>query len=340
VFGLDLVSLPKVQLHCHLEGTVRAETFRALAAKYGIALGERADPARTYAFETFGEFLLLFAKVTEALREPDDFARIARDYVADAAAQGVRYAEIFISPSVWSFFHRELNVRAAVEAIRTALDEAGGPLGLDVALIADLTRNFGVERAEQSAREAVALRDLGVIGVGLGGDEAKYPPELYERAFAIAREGGLHGVAHAGEAAGPESVRAAIEVLRAERIGHGVRAIEDPAVVALLAERRIPLEVCPTSNRLTGAAPAGAIHPLGALDAAGCVITIDADDPALFGTTLLDEYRYVAGTFGEDAVLRFARNGIDASFAAPAAKAQLHAELERSRNSVAAGRIS
>jgi adenosine deaminase len=340
VYGLDLASLPKVQLHCHLEGTVRAETFRALAAKYEIPLGQRADPARTYAFETFREFLLLFAKVTEALREPDDFALIARDYVADAAAQGVRYAEVFVSPSVWSFFHRDLNVRAAVEAIRAALDEAGEPLGIEVALIADLTRNFGVERAERSAREAVALRDLGVIGVGLGGDEAKYPPELYERAFAIAREGGLHGVAHAGEAAGPQSVRAAVEVLRAERIGHGVRAIENPAVVALLAERRIPLEICPTSNRLTGAAPAGTIHPLGALDAAGCVVTIDADDPALFGTTLLDEYRYVADTFGEDAVLRFARNGIDASFAAPAAKARLHAELERSRNSEPVGRIS
>ena len=319
---------------------MRAETFRSLAGKYGIALGERADPAHTYAFATFGEFLLLFAKVSEALREPGDFARIARDYVADAAAQGVRYAEIFISPSVWSFFHRELDIRATVEAIRGALDEAGGPHGLEVALIADLTRNFGAERAERFAREAVGLRDLGVIGVGLGGDEAKYPPELYERAFAIAREGGLHGVAHAGEAAGPESVRGAVEVLHAERIGHGVRAIEDPAVVALLAERRIPLEVCPTSNRLTGAAPAGAVHPLGALDAAGCVITIDADDPALFGTTLLDEYRYVAETFGDDAVLRFARNGIDASFAAPAVKARLHAELDRSRNSLAAGRIS
>jgi len=319
---------------------VRAETFRALAAKYGIALGERADPARTYAFETFREFLLLFAKVTEALREPDDFARIARDYVADAAAQGVRYAEIFVSPSVWSYFHRELNVRATVEAIRAALDEAGGPLGIEVALIADLTRNFGVERAERSAREAVALRDLGVIGIGLGGDEANYPPELYERAFAIAREGGLHGVAHAGEAAGAQSVRVAVEILRAERIGHGVRAIEDPAVVELLAERRIPLEICPTSNRLTGAVPAGAVHPLGALDAAGCIVTIDADDPALFGTTLLDEYRYVAETFGEDAVVRFARNGIDASFALPDTKARLRQALDHSRNSLPVGRIS
>ena len=286
--GLDLVALPKVQLHCHLEGTVRPQTFRALAATYGLDLGERAYPARTYAFTTFREFLLLFAKVAETLRAPDDFARIARDYVADAAAQGVRYAEVFISPSVWTYFHHDLDVRACVAAIRQALDETGAPLGIEVALIADLTRNFGVERAEESARRAVGLRDLGGVGIGLGGDEANWPPEPYERAYAIAREGGLHGVVHAGEAAGPASVRAAVEVLGAERIGHGVRAIEDPSVVALLAERRIPLEICPTSNRLTGAVPAGAEHPLGALDAAGCVVTIDADDPALFGTTLLE----------------------------------------------------
>jgi adenosine deaminase len=338
--GLDLRALAKVQLHCHLEGTVRADTFHALAAKYGIELGDRAHPERAYAFDTFGEFLLLFAKVTETLRAPEDFARVARDYAVDAAAQGVVYAEVFVSPSVWTFFHRELDVRATVEAIRGALDVTGRPLGIEVALIADLTRNFGVERAEDSAREAVTLRDLGVIGVGLGGDEAHYPPELYERAYAIAREGGLHGVVHAGEAAGPQSVRAAVEVLRAERIGHGVRAIEDPAVVALLAERGIPLEICPTSNRLTGAAPANAAHPLGELDAAGCIVTIDADDPALFGTTLLDEYRFVADAFGEDALVRFARNAIDASFAPPAAKARLHGIFERSRNSAAASRIS
>ncbi|MDB5041289.1 MAG: adenosine deaminase [Candidatus Eremiobacteraeota bacterium] len=336
--AIDLSTLPKVQLHCHLEGTVRAATFRALAAKYRVDLGDRADPARTYAFSTFGEFLLLFAKVAETLREPDDFARIARDYVVDAAAQGVAYAEIFVSPSVWTFFHKTLDVRATVEAIRAALDESGGPLGIEVALIADLTRNFGVEKAEASAREAVALRDLGVIGVGLGGDEANYPPERYERAYAIAREGGLHGVVHAGEAAGPASVRTAVEVLQAERIGHGVRAIEDPAVVALLAERGIPLEVCPTSNRLTGAAPAHAAHPLGALDAAGCVITIDADDPAMFGTTLLDEYRWVAEAFGDDAVVRFARNAIDASFAPESTKAALREKFERSRNSAVLSR--
>jgi adenosine deaminase len=338
VAELDLVALPKVQLHCHLEGTVRPETFRTLAAKYGVELGERADPANTYAFATFRDFLLLFAKVTQTLRAPDDFGRIARDYAIDAAAQGVRYAEVFVSPSVWTYFHHELDVRATVAAIREALEETGRPLGLEVALIVDLTRNFGVERAEATARQAIALRDLGVVGIGLGGDETNWPAELYERPYALAREAGLHAVAHAGEAAGAGSVRAAVEVLGAERIGHGVRAIEDPAVVALLAERRIPLEICPTSNRLTGAAPADAEHPLGALDAAGCIVTIDADDPALFGTTLLDEYRFVARTFGDDALLRFVGNAIDASFAAPETKARLRAALDHSRNPAPAGR--
>jgi adenosine deaminase len=335
---IDLAALAKVQLHCHLEGTVRPETFRALAQRRDVDLGERRDPARTYAFTTFREFLLLFAQVCKTLREPDDYARIASDYVLDAAAQGVVYAEVFVSPSVWTFFHRELDVRATVEAIRGALDETGRPLGIEVALIADLTRNFGVEQAEASARQAVGLRDLGVIGVGLGGDEANYPAEWYERAYAIAREGGLHGVVHAGEAAGPQSVRAAVEVLGAERIGHGVRAIEDPAVVALLAERRIPLEICPTSNQLTGAAPAEAIHPIAALDAAGCLITLDADDPALFGTTLLAEYQLVERWLGEDAVIRIAGNAIEASFASEATKAALRTRFETSRKNGVAGR--
>ena len=334
---LDLRALPKVQLHCHLEGTVRPETFRALAAKYGVDLGERGVPDRTYAFATFGEFLLLFAKVCETLRAPDDYARVAADYAADAAAQGVRYAEVFISPSVWTYFHRSLDVRATVAAIRAALDDAAG---IDVALIADVTRNFGAERAEATAVQAIALLDLGVIGIGLGGDEARFPAELFARPFALARDAGLHVVAHAGEAAGPQSVRAAVQVLGAERIGHGVRAIEDPSVVALVAERRIPLEICPTSNRLTGAVPPAGPHPLGALDAAGCIVTIDADDPALFGTSIVEEYAWVARAFGDDAIQRFTVNAIEASFAPPPRKAALRAELAASRNCPKPERIS
>jgi adenosine deaminase len=264
------------------------------------------------------------------LRTPDDYAQLMRDYIADASAQGVRYAELFVSPSVWTWFHHGIDVEATFAAMAAVIRAQSG---VDVHFICDLTRNFGPERALETARLAVAMAPYGVIGVGLGGDEAKWPPEIFAEAFAFARAHGMHAVAHAGEAAGAASVRGAVEVLGAERIGHGVRAIEDPAVVALLAERRIPLEICPTSNRLTGAAPAGAAHPMAALDAAGVIVTIDADDPTLFGTTLLDEYAIVERELGPDAVYRFIANGIDASFAPQAVKSRLHAELVVSRNS-------
>ena len=322
--------LPKVQLHCHLEGTVRPETFRELAALRGVASARAEGPLEdTYAFSTFREFLLTFAEVCKTLQRPEDYARLARDYAIDAAAQNVRYAELFVSPSVWTFFHHDLDVRATFEAMREAFDDEGGRRGLSVALICDLTRNFGLERAFDTARLAVTLAGagVGVIGIGLGGDEANFPPALYREPFAYARAHGLHAVAHAGEAAGAESVRDAVEILGAERIGHGVRALEDPAVIDLLVRRKIPLELCPTSNRLTGAVAPGAPHPIAELDALGVICTVDADDPALFSTTLEAEYAFVAATCGEDALARFAANAIDVSFADAARKAELRREL-------------
>jgi adenosine deaminase len=332
----EVLRFPKVQLHCHLEGTLRRERFRELADEHGVDIGIRgsAPLERAYDFGTFGEFLLLFRDVSSVLRTPKDFAVLAADYVADAAAQNVRYAELFVSPSVWTWFHHGIDVEATFAAMRAAFDDARKAHGVEVAFICDLTRNFGAERALETARVGVAMQRYGVIGVGLGGDEAKWPPGLFADAFRFAREHGLRTVAHAGEAAGAPSVRDAVELLGAERIGHGVRAIEDPAVVELLAQRGVPLEICPTSNRLTGAAPAHLPHPMGELDGAGVRITIDADDPALFGTTLTDEYLEVDRTLGADAVYRFARNAIDASFAADVTKERLRAELLCSRNSV------
>ena len=325
--ALDLRALPKVQLHCHLEGTLSAARFRELGAKHGIDLGERARVplADTYRFTNFGEFLLLFRDVSETLRTPEDYYTLASDYARDAAAQGVRYAEVFVSPSVWTWFHHEIDIPATFAAIRAGFDDARH-LGIDVFLICDLTRNFGAERAMETAKIALANARFGVIGVGLGGDEVKMPAELFAGAFAFAKASGLHAVAHAGEAAGPASVRAALAA-GAERIGHGVRSVEDPGLVAELAERRIPLEICPTSNRLTGAAPTDAPHPIVALDAAGVVIALDSDDPALFGTTLLDEYALVQSWLGDQAILRFARYAIEASFAPTATKRALQTDL-------------
>jgi adenosine deaminase len=330
-------TLPKVQLHCHLEGTMRAQTFRELAALRGVASSRAAGPLEaTYAFATFGEFLLTFAEVCKALVEPEDYARIAREYVLDAGSQRVRYAEVFISPSVWRFFHPKLDIAAAVAAMRAEFEAARRGGGPEVALICDLTRNFGVERAFETARIAVELAEagLGVIGIGLGGDEANYPPELYVEPFAFARVHGLHTVAHAGEAAGPQSVRDAVERLGAERIGHGVRAAEDRAVVDLLAFKGIPLECCPTSNRLTRVVPEGQPHPIAALDAAGVRCTIDADDPALFSTSLEHEYELVGAQCGQAMLAHFARQAIDASFASSEKKAALRLEFDSALSSL------
>jgi adenosine deaminase len=333
------VRLPKIHLHCHLEGALRAATFLELAAKHGVATtyrpkagdtfeGEPAAPSSpedVYRFANFGEFLLTFAAVSRSLRDPEDYARLAREFAADAIAQNVIYGELFISPSVWQVFHPDIDVRACVQAIRTALDQASNGVGFN--LIVDLTRNFGVESAMRTARLAVDLKDCDVIAIGLGGDEAKYPPELFVDAFAYARNNGLHVVAHAGEAAGPQSIRDAIDLLGAQRIGHGVRAVEDPALVALLAERKIPLEICPTSNFLTGVATRGRPHPFVELDRAGCIVTIDADDPALFGTSISEEYAYVTQTAGDATLVRLIGNAIDASFACDEHKAAMRARL-------------
>ncbi|MGH8163069.1 MAG: adenosine deaminase, partial [Rhodanobacteraceae bacterium] len=277
--------------------------------------------------ENFSQFLLVFAAVSRTLKEPSDFARLAAEYASDAAQHNVVYGELFISPSVWRFFHPELDVRTCVEAIRDAFDRQRERSGIELRLIVDLTRNFGLEGALRTARIATELTGLGVIGVGLGGDEARFPAAEFEDAFALARASGLHCVAHAGEADGAASVRNAVEILRAERIGHGVRALEDRSVVDLLAHRRIPLEICPTSNFLTGVASPDRPHPLLELDAAGAIVTIDADDPALFKTSISGEYEYVMSIAGEMTLLRLIENAIEASFAEDSLKVAMRENL-------------
>ena len=334
--------IPKIHLHCHLEGTLRAATFVELAGKHRVplryhptappgtsgALDEpQVDPREPYRFGSHREFLYLFAAVSRSLKDPEDYARLAREFVEDALGQGVIYGELFVSPSVWTFFQPELNVRATMEAVVAELREARPRATFR--LLPDLTRNFGVESAMAMARAAAEMSDLDVIGVSLGGDEQRFPARLFAEPFAYARAHGLHGVAHAGEADGAASVRDALELLGAERIGHGIRALEDPKVVELLAERRAALEICPTSNRLTGVALQGHPHPYEDFDRHGCLVTIDADDPSLFETSITQEYRIVERSAGAAALERYVRNAVEASFAPPPEKAAMLGEIER-----------
>jgi adenosine deaminase len=331
-------ALPKIQLHCHLEGTLRSETFLELTERYGVSTRyapgmppdrqphDVRDPARIYAFSDFGEFLMIFAAVCRTLKSPDDYARAAREYVEDALAQNVVYAELFVSPPVWTFFHRELDVEACLAAMHGVFAQAAGRLR--VRLIYDLTRNFGGARALEGVNRAAQLAHYDVVAVGLGGDERRYPAELFVEAFERARELGLHRVVHAGETAGAQSVADSVRLLHAERIGHGVRAVEDDAVVKMLARSGITLECCPTSNVLTGAVGGYAEHPLVLLDERGVRVTVDCDDPAIFGTSITRELELVASWVGEHDVVRFTRNAVDGSFAEAGEKAALHAAID------------
>ena len=322
--------IPKIHLHCHLEGSLRASTFVELAAKHKLPLRYKSDdaavdPQDPYRFADVHEFLMLFAAVSRSLRDPEDYARLAREFVVDALAQNVIYGELFVSPPVWTFFNPGLDVRATMEAIVAEL-RAAQPRAT-FKLLPDLTRNFGAQSAMETAHAAAKMTDLDIIGVSLGGDEVRFPAELFVDVFAYARAQGLHCVAHAGEADGPHSVRDAIESLRAERIGHGIRALEDPSTVELLATRRIPLEICPTSNRLTGTALPDHPHPYVDFDELGCIVAIDGDDPAIFGTSIQREYAMVEQLAGAAALERYVRNAVHASFAGAEAKQAMEAQL-------------
>ncbi|GAC1499541.1 MAG: adenosine deaminase [Vulcanimicrobiaceae bacterium] len=323
----SLRRLPKVQLHCHLEGAVAPQTYVELARQYGLPL-PAGDAGHPYAFSNFEEFLLTFQHVCRALRTPADYVRVLREYADNARTHNVMYAELFVSPSVWRFFHPTIDIAQVCTALweeARIVARQGGP---EIRFIYDLTRNFGAESALASACLAATLQPMGFIGIGLGGDEVRFPATLFAEAFAYARTSGLHCVAHAGESAGPASVRDAVMLLGAERIGHGIRAIDDPAVIALLIERGVPLEICPTSNFKTAVARAAA-HPLRELTDAGVMITIDSDDPAVFQTDITAEYAFAANEVGVERTLEFARNAITASFADGAAKASLMRRFER-----------
>jgi adenosine deaminase len=198
-------------------------------------------------------------------------------------------------------------------------------------MIVDLTRNFGADAAMQTARLAASLTDLGVVGIGLGGDEVRYPPQPFADAFAWARSQGLQAVAHAGEAGDPENVRAAVETLGVRRIGHGIAALDSPETLELLARERIAIEVCPTSNVVTGAARPGR-DAFTEFERAGCTVVIDADDPPMFGTSIEQEYALVERAAGSAALARYVGNAIEASFAGDRIK-QVLAELDAHRRS-------
>jgi adenosine deaminase len=322
--------MPKVELHVHLEGAIQPATLLALAERNQVALpaNEVTGLQRWYRFTDFKHFIEIYLTISSCLCTPEDLELIARDFLRNQAAQNIRYSEVTFTPYTHFSTNRRIPFVEQFDALSRARAWGARELGVQCNWVFDVARNVRpIEHALTVAEWAIQGKDAGVVGFGLGGLEAGNPPELFAEAFALARAAGLAAVPHAGEVAGAESVRGAVETLRATRIGHGVRCLEDPTLVALLRERQIPLEVCPTSNVCLGVAPSFAEHPLPRLLAEGLFVTLNSDDPPMFNTTLTDEYLQAAEVFNFDleTIERLALNGVRASLLPEARRAELEA---------------
>jgi len=315
------VSYPKIELHVHLEGTVRPRTLLEIARRndYDLPTDTEEGLAALYDFRDFTHFIEVWVLTTNALRTAQDFREVVVEYAAEAASHGAVYVEGIFSPA--ERVRRGVDWDEIFTGYCDGAQEARELHGVEVRLTPDIIRGFPLEDAEATVRHAAKYRDRGVLGVGLGGLEADYPPEPYEPAFDLARELGLASVPHAGEAAGPPSVRGALETLRADRIRHGVRAVEDDGLVREIADRRVVLDVCPISNLRTGAVHTLDEHPLPKLVAAGALCSISTDDPAMFGTDLSQDYE-AAASLGLDPEAAFAA-GLEGALCDEATKSQL-----------------
>lgn len=293
-----LLRMPKAELHVHLEGSIRPATLLRLARRHGVELPARDEAGlrEWFRFRDFEHFVEIFVTVSSCLRDADDFHTLALDFMAEQARQNVLYTEAHFTISTHAAHGADPEAVAA--ALGEAIRQGEERFGVRLALIPDVVRNVGPEAADLTVEWALANRGRGVVALGLSGSEDRFPNEPYRRHFEEAERRGLHRVAHAGEHAGPESVRSALEVARPERIGHGVRSTEDPALVDELVRRGLPLEVCPTSNVCLGVYPSLAEHTFDELRRSGVRLSVSSDDPPFFGTTLSGEYSALAATFG------------------------------------------
>jgi len=294
-----LRQLPKAELHLHLEGSIEPETLFELDPSTPIE-----EYRALYHYPDFDAFLRAFGAIGKRLRTPDDYALITRRLLERLAAQNVRYAEIIVAAGV--VLWKQQDFAPIFDAVQAAA--AGSPV--EVHWILDAVRQFGVEPAMEVARLAAERIDRGVIAFGIGGSEVRGPAEWFPDVYRFAREAGLHLTAHAGESMGPESIWAALK-LGSERIGHGIAAAQDQALMQHLRECDIPLEICMTSNLVTGVVARIEEHPVRTLFDAGVPITINTDDPAMFGCTLTGEFQLAARQFGftEPELRAIAENG-------------------------------
>jgi len=308
--------MPKAELHVHLEGSILPRTLIKLAHRNHVSLptDDEASLTEFYRFRNFEQFLETYMLITSCLRTPDDYRLIAYEYGCECARQNIRYAEVTFT-IVTNMSFTGLSWQEILIGLNTGREKALKDFGVWWQWVFDIVRN-DPDTQTTVLEIAIAAREMGVIALGLGGTEDGFPPELFVETFKHAEEQHLHRVPHAGEIAGPQSVWSALKLLQAERIGHGVRSIEDPVLVEYLRTNFIPLEICPTSNIRLKVYSDYAHHPLRKLWDAGLLLTINSDDPAMFGTDLNNEYILLVNEFdfSQPELEQISLNAIQASF--------------------------
>src|ERR1700752_2701281 len=304
--------LPKAELHLHLEGAVEPATLLELRKRQGDH-ATLAEVEALYGYNDFQSFLMAFKAVSAHLRGPDDYERVTYRLMQGRKEENVLHAEVYVAVGVC--LYRKQDFAAIFEGLDRGRARGARDFGVSLLWIFDATRHFGVEEAQKVFELAARYRDRHVVGIGIGGDEQKAPPELFRSVYAYAADHGLRLTAHAGETGPAESIWGALN-LHAERIGHGLSAAQDPDLIEELAYRQIPVEICLTSNLRTGACKAIAEHPAKSYFDQGLMITLNSDDPAMFGTTLSREYQLAQETFGftDEHLRELARNSFEASF--------------------------
>lgn len=323
--------LPKAELHLHLEGTITPETLVELSRRHDAAPLSLDDARAIYQYQDFSGFLMAFKTVTERLRTPEDYELIAWRMLERLAAQGVIHAEVYVAVGIVYYWgHTEVEpLFAGLERARTRAERE---LGISTYWIFDAVRHFGPEAAARVFRKAAEMRadHPSIIGIGIGGDERRAGADVFRDLYAEAREAGLRLTVHAGESVGPESIWGALNI-GAERIGHGLTAIEDPELIEVLAQRQVPVEICITSNVRTGCCHQLIQHPVRSYFDAGLLVTLNSDDPAMFLSDLEDEYTLARNTFGftDEHLRELAANSIEASFLPADRKVEILRQIEQ-----------
>jgi len=322
--------LPKAELHLHLEGSITPETLVELTRSHKEPLSLAAARA-LYDYADFPSFLMAFKAVTERLTAAADYELISYSMVRDLARQGVVHAEVYLSVGILYRFAR-LDVDEVMAAAERGRQRAEKDFGVTVLWLIDAVRHFGAEEAGRVFHKAAELRALypSIVGIGIGGDEARGPADQFRTLYKEAKAAGLHLTAHAGESTGPESIWSAINI-GAERIGHALSAVRDPQLVEVLAEKQIPIELNVTSNLRTGCCASLEEHPLREYFESGLMVTLNSDDPPMFGSNLLQEYLLAHTQFelSLEQMRELAANSVEASFLQPERKLALLAKIER-----------